>query len=139
MRYFYYLKTPTEEIVYQDEEIVLPKAEKEALVEKIASKEVVEATKAELEAETSIHKLEKYNPKTDTKTVVEAQDAECLVMWDGASPFYQVVKGISPGAIPFMGWPQVSKEDYVEPVDEPVKEVVEVAKETAVETPEDKL
>lgn len=139
MRYFYYLKTADSEVVYQDEEIVASKAEKEAILARIDSKEEVVATKAELQAEVETHKLEIYNPKTDTKTVVDAKDSTCLVRWDGSSPFYQVIKGISPEVIPFFGWPQISKEDYVEPIDEPVKEIVEEIKEIVVETPEDKL
>lgn len=140
MKYFYYLKTADSEVVYQDEEIAVSKAEKEAILEKIASKEEVVATKAELQAEVEAHKLEVYDAKTDTKTVIDAKDSTCLVRWDGSSPFYQVIKGISPEAIPFLGWPQVSKENYVEPVDEPVKDFVEeVVDNLVIETPEDKL
>jgi hypothetical protein len=118
MRYFYYLKTPTEEIVYQDEDIVLPKEEKEAQIARIASKEVEEETKVELEAEISSHKLEKYDVETDTKTVVDAKDSTCLIRWDGMSPYYELIKGVAPEVMPFLGWPQVSKENYVEPVEE---------------------
>lgn len=141
MRYFYYLKTADKEMVYQDEEIVASKEQKEAILARIDSKEEVVATKAELEAEVETHKLEIYNPKTDTKTVVDAKDSTCLVRWDGSSPFYQVVKGISPEAIPFLGWPQVSEDNYVAPAEEQVKEIVEEVKEEklVIETPEDKL
>ncbi len=125
MKYFYYLKTADKEMVYQDEEIVATKEQKEAILARIGSKEEVVATKAEIQAEVETHKLEIYNPKTDTKTVVDAKDSTCLVRWDGSSPFYQVIKGISPEAIPFLGWPQVSEDNYVAPVDEPVKDVVE--------------
>lgn len=141
MKYFYYLKTADSEVVYQDEEIVATKKQKEAILARIDSKEEVVATKAELQAELETHKLEVYDAKTDTKTVVDAKDSTCLVRWDGSSPFYQVIKGISPEVIPFLGWPQVSEDDYVAPVEESVKEVVEEVKEEklVIETPEDKL
>lgn len=140
MRNFYYLKTADTEVVYQDEEIVATKEQKEAILARINNKEEVVATKAELQAEVEAHKLEIYDAKTETKTVVDAKDSTCLVRWDGLSPFYQVIKGISPEVIPFLGWPQVSKENYVEPVDEPVKDFVEeVVDNLVIETPEDKL
>lgn len=123
MRNYYYLKTPTQEIVYQDEEVVATKTEKEAILARVYSKEEVVETKEDVLAEMETHKLEIYNQKTGTKTTVDAKDSTCLLMWDGASPFYQVIKGISPEVVPFFGWPQVSKENYVEPVQEVIKDV----------------
>lgn len=137
MRYFYYLKTANTELVYQDEEIAVSKAEKEAIKERIASKEVQVVSKAELQTELEAHKLELYDAKTDSKVTVDAKDSTCLIRWDGVSPYYELVKGTAPEAVPFLGWPQVSKENYVEPVDEPMKEVVEEIKEELVVTPED--
>lgn len=138
MRYFYYLQTNDKELVYQDEEIAVSKTEKEAIQERIASKEEVVATKAELQTEIEKHKVELYDAKTDTKTVVDAKTSTCLIRWDGVSQYYELVKGVAPEVVPYLGWPQVSKENYVEPVDEPVKEIKEeVKEELPVETPED--
>lgn len=129
MKYFYYLKSVDNEIVYQDEEVVLPPTEKQQLLERIASKEEVVETKQEIVAEMESHKIAIYDTKTEIKKEVDAKTADCLLRWDGSSPFYQVVKGISPEAIPFLGWPQISEENYVPPVEEPVPDVVEEVKE----------
>lgn len=137
MKYFYYLKTADKELTYQDEEIVATKEEKDVIQERIASKEVQVVSKAELQTELEAHKVELYDAKTDTKVTVDAKDSTCLIRWDGRSPYYELVKGVAPEAVPFLGWPQVSKENYVEPVDEPMKEVVEEIKEELVVTPED--
>lgn len=137
MRYFYYLKTADKELTYQDEEIAVSKTEKEAILERIASKEVAVVSKAELQTELETHKVELYDAKTETKTVVDAKTSTCLIRWDGRSPYYELVKGTAPAVVPYLGWPQVSKEDYVEPVDEPVKDVEEVKEELPVVTPED--
>lgn len=125
MRYFYYLKTADKELTYQDEEVIVPKEEKEAIATKIASKDVEVFSKAELQTEIEAHKVEIYDAKTDTKTVVDAKTSTCLIRWDGRSPYYELVKGTAPEAVPFLGWPQVSKEDFIEPVDEPVKDIIE--------------
>lgn len=122
MRHFYYLKTTTEETVYQDEEIAVTPEEKVALTEKLVSKEPIVATKSELLTTVSSHKLTKFDAKTEQTVTVDAKDASCLVMWDGLSPYYEVVKGTAPEAVPFLGWPQVSKDDYVPPVDEIIPE-----------------
>lgn len=122
MKYFYYLKTLNEEVVYQDEEIVASKEEKEAILARIASDEEVTPTKVELQTEIESHKIEVYNSKTDTKITIDAKDAICLIRWDGRSPYYELVKGMEPTDIPFSGWPQVSKDNYVEPVEELVTE-----------------
>lgn len=121
MRYFYYLKTSTKEVVYQDEEILAPKAEKEAILARISSKEEIVATKAELQTEIETHKLEVYDAKTNTKTTIDAKDSTCLIRWDGISPYYELVKGTAPAVVPFLGWPQVSKDEYVAPTEEVIE------------------
>lgn len=120
MRYFYYLKTADKELTYQDEEIAASKTEKEAIQERIASKEVEVVSKAELQTEIEAHKVELYDAKTDTKTVVDAKTSTCLIRWDGLSPYYELVKGTAPAVVPYLGWPQVSKEDYVAPEELPI-------------------
>lgn len=120
MRYFYYLQTNDKELVYQDEEIAASKAEKEAIQERIVSKEEVVVSKAELQTEIEKHKVELYDAKTDTKTVVDAKTSTCLIRWDGLSPYYELVKGTAPSVVPFLGWPQVSKENYVAPEELPI-------------------
>lgn len=124
MKYFYYLKTADKEIVYQDEEIIAPAQQKMEIMDRVTGKLDVEPTKEEILADSSVQKIAIYDTKTEKKTEVDASTAEILLMWDGSSPFYQVVKGISPEAIPFLGWPQVSEENYVPPVEEPVPDVV---------------
>lgn len=124
MKYFYYLKTADKEIVYQDEEIIAPAQQKMEIMDRVTGKLDVEPTKEKILADSSVQKIAIYDTKTEKKTEVDASTAEILLMWDGSSPFYQVVKGISPEAIPFLGWPQVSEENYVPPVEEPVPDVV---------------
>lgn len=122
MRYFYYLKQGEKELTYQDEEVIVPVEEKEARLTKITSKETVTATKEELVTELESHKIAVYDTKTDTKTELDARLSDCLIRWDGRSPYYELVKGVAPKSLPFLGWPQVSKEDYVEPPQEELKE-----------------
>ena len=130
MKYFYYLKTADKEIVYQDEEIIAPVQQKMEIMDRVTGKLDVELTKEEILADSSVQKIAVYDTKTEKKTEVDASTAETLLVWDGSSPFYQVVKGISPEAIPFLGWPQVSEENYVPPVEEPIPDIVEEVKET---------
>ena len=130
MKYFYYLKTADKEIVYQDEEIIAPAQQKMEIMDRVTGKLDVEPTKEEILADSSVQKIAIYDTKTEKKTEVDVSTAEILLMWDGSSPFYQVIKGISPEAIPFLGWPQVSEENYVPPVEEPVPDVIEEVKET---------
>lgn len=124
MKYFYYLKTADKEIVYQDEEIIAPVQQKMEIMDRVTGKLDVELTKEEILADSSVQKIAVYDTKTEKKTEVDAGTAETLLVWDGSSPFYQVIKGISPEAIPFLGWPQVSEENYVPPVEEPIPDVV---------------
>lgn len=118
MKYFYYLKTSTQELVYQDDEIALPTIEKETVLERQGS----QLSKAELTTEISKHKIAIYDAKNDTSIQIEAKDASCLIRWDGISPYYELVKGTEPSVIPFAGWPQVSKDNYVAPTEEPIPE-----------------
>ncbi len=144
MTYFYYINSKGREYAYQDEEVKRDEAQKLAYEAKVATK--VEPTKQELTAEVLTHKLEyskvaidsKTEQETVTKEEVLASEADVVIRWDGRSPYYELVSGVAPEAVPFLGWPQVSKENYVEPVDEPMKEVVEeIKEELVVETPED--
>lgn len=122
MKYFYYLKSGSKEITYQDEEVILPPTEKQQLMERIASKEEVVETKEEIVAEVESHKIAIYDPKTEAKTEVDAKTADCLIRWDGISPFYELVKGVAPKNVPFLGWPQVSVDNYVPPEPEIIKD-----------------
>ena len=143
MRHFYYIKQGAKEYAYQDEEVKRDEAQKVAYEAKVAAK--TEPTKQELVAEVSTHKLEYVKEVTDSKTQATTEvkeevlvsEADVILQWDGRSPYYELVSGVAPEAVPFLGWPQVSKENYVEPVDEPMKEVVEEIKEELVVTPED--
>jgi hypothetical protein len=144
MRHFYYINQKGKEYAYQDEEVKRDEAEKIAYETKVATK--IEPTKEELATEVLTHKLEYTKEVTDLKTQattevkeeVLASEADVIIRWDGLSPYYEVVSGVAPEAVPFLGWPQVSKENYVKPVEEPVKEVKEEVKEQlVVETPED--
>ncbi len=146
MRYFYYITKGGKEIAYQDEEVKRDEAQKLAYEARALSKS--EPTKQELVTEIASHKLEYTKEVIDSKTQatttvkeeVLASEADVTIRWDGRSPYYELVSGTAPVAIPFLGWPQVSKENYVEPVNEPVKEVVEeVVDNLVIETPEDKL
>lgn len=133
MRYFYYIKSNGKELAYQDEEVKRDEAEKLAYEAKLSSKEPVVATKEELATEIATHKLEYTKEVTDSKTQatttvkeeVLASEADVTIRWDGRSPYYELVSGTAPEAIPFLGWPQVSEDNYVAPVDELVKDVVE--------------
>lgn len=144
MRNFYYITSNGKEYAYQDEEVKRDEAQKLAYETKVATKAV--PTKQELVAEVSAHKLEYVKEVTDSKTQLTAEvkeevlasEADVILQWDGTSPYYEVVSGVAPAAVPFLGWPQVSKEDYVEPVAEPVREVIEeIVESLPVETPED--
>lgn len=126
MKYFYYLKSVDNEIVYQDEEIVLPPTEKQQLLERIASKEEVVETKQEIVAEMESHKIAIYDSKTEVKKEIDAKTADCLLRWDGISPYYDVIKGVDPVTVPFLGWDRlVARENYVEPVQEVIPDIVE--------------
>ncbi len=146
MRHFYYINSKGREYAYQDEEVKRDEAQKLAYETKVATKAV--PTKQELTAEVLSHKLEytkevidsKTQLTTEVKEEVLASEADVVIRWDGISPYYELVSGLAPEAIPFLGWPQVSKGNYVEPVDEPVKDFVEeVVDNLVIETPEDKL
>lgn len=148
MKYFYYINSNGKELAYQDEEVKRDEAQKTEYEARLNSKEPIVATKEQLATEISTHKLEYTKEVTDSKTQVTtavkeevlASEADVTIRWDGRSPYYELVSGTAPEAIPFLGWPQVSKENYVEPVDEPVKDAVEVIEDKLViETPEDKL
>ena len=43
---------------------------------------------------------------------------------------YELISGVAPETVPFLGWPQVSEENYVPPVEEPVPDVVEEVNDT---------
>lgn len=144
MRYFYYITSNGKEYAYQDEEVKRDEAQKAAYEAKVATK--TEPTKQELTAEVLTHKLEYSKVAIDSKTAQEtvtkeevlASEADVIIRWDGRTPYYEVVSGVAPAVVPYLGWPQVSKENYVEPTDEPVREVVEeVKEELPVVTPED--
>lgn len=144
MRNFYYITSNGKEYAYQDEEVKRDEAQKLAYETKVATK--VEPTKQELTAEVLTHKLEYSKEVTDSKTQatievkeeVLASEADVVIRWDGTSPYYEVVSGVAPAAVPFLGWPQVSKENYVVPTDEPIKDFVEkVEDKLVIETPED--
>lgn len=148
MRYFYYIKSNGKELTYQDEEVKRDEAQKTEYEARLNSKEPIVATKEQLATEISTHKLEYTKEVTDSKTQVTtavkeevlASEADVILRWDGRSPYYELVSGTAPEAIPFLGWPQVSEDNYVAPVEEPVKEVVEeVVDNLVIETPEDKL
>ena len=148
MKYFYYINSNGKELAYQDEEVKRDEAQKTEYEARLNSKEPIVATKEQLATEISTHKLEYTKEVTDSKTQVTtavkeevlASEADVTIRWDGRSPYYELVSGTAPEAIPFLGWPQVSKENYVEPVDEPVKDFVEeVVDNLVIETPEDKL
>lgn len=148
MRYFYYIKSNGKELAYQDEEVKRDEAEKLAYEAKLSSKEIEVVSKEQLATEIATHKLEYSKVSIDSKTAQEvevkeevlASEADVILRWDGKSPYYELVSGVAPTSVPFLGWPQVSKENYVEPVDEPVKDAVEVIEDKLViETPEDKL
>lgn len=149
MRHFYYINSKGREYAYQDEEVKRDEAQKTEYEARLNSKEPIVATKEQLATEISTHKLEYTKEVTDSKTQVTtavkeevlASEADVTIRWDGRSPYYELVSGTAPEAIPFLGWPQVSEDNYVAPVEEPVKEVVEEVKEEklVIETPEDKL
>lgn len=149
MKYFYYINSNGKELAYQDEEVKRDEAQKTEYEARLNSKEPIVATKEQLATEISTHKLEYTKEVTDSKTQVTtavkeevlASEADVTIRWDGRSPYYELVSGTAPEAIPFLGWPQVSEDNYVAPVEEPVKEVVEEVKEEklVIETPEDKL
>jgi hypothetical protein len=148
MRHFYYIKKSGKEYAYQDEEVKRDGAQKLAYEAKLISKEPIVVTKEQLATEISTHKLEYVKVETDSKTEQEtitkeevlASEADVTIRWDGRSPYYELVSGVAPEAIPFLGWPQVSKENYVEPTEEPVKDVEEKVEEAIdIVTPEDTI
>ena len=138
MKYYYYVKTADKEVTYQDEEVTVPKALIEAREAKELMKE--EVTKAELITEVTAHTLIRRDDKTLSDVQIKSDTADLIVRWDGVSPWVEVIVGELTGEIPFMGWPQVTKENYVEPevgdptkwvepVDEKIiEEVVEIIK-----------
>jgi len=136
MRYFYYIKSNGKELAYQDEEVKRDEAQKTEYEARLNSKEPIVATKEQLATEISTHKLEYTKEVTDSKTQVTtavkeevlASEADVTIRWDGRSPYYELVSGTAPEAIPFLGWPQVSDDVYVAPVEEQIKDVVEEAK-----------
>jgi len=136
MRYFYYIKSNGKELAYQDEEVKRDEAQKTEYEARLNSKEPIVATKEQLATEISTHKLEYTKEVTDSKTQVTtavkeevlASEADVTIRWDGRSPYYELVSGTAPEAIPFLGWPQVSEDNYVAPVEEQIKDVVEEAK-----------
>lgn len=131
MTYFYYINSNGKEYAYQDEEVKRDEAQKLAYETKVATK--TEPTKQELTAEVLTHKLEytkevidsKTQATTEVKEEVLASEADVILRWDGLSPYYEVVSGVAPAIVPFLGWPQVSKENYVEPVVEPVPDIID--------------
>lgn len=125
MKLFYYLKTQDTETVYQDEEIIAPLLQKEEIMDRVVGKTEILPTKEEILADIEMQKVAIYDQKTDKKTEIDTKTADVLLTWDGSSPFYEVVKGTSPTSVPFLGWPQVSKDDYVLPVEEPVPDIFE--------------
>jgi hypothetical protein len=123
MKYYYYLKTATQDLVYQDEEVTLPKTVKDAKEAKEIAK--VEPTKQELVAELTAHTVPRFDDKTAQTIEVKGDEAVQLVRWDGESPWVELIVGTGAVNIPFLGWPQVKKEDYVAPVPEVMQEFVE--------------
>ena len=132
MKYFYYINSNGKELAYQDEEVKRDEAQKLAYETKVATKAV--PTKQELIAEVSTHKLEytkevmdsKTQATTEVKEEVLASEADVILQWDGISPYYELVSGVAPEAVPFLGWPQVSKDKYVEPPQEELQLTEEV-------------
>lgn len=131
MRYFYYITKGGKEIAYQDEEVKRDQAQKLAYEARTLSKS--EPTKQELVTEIATHKLEYTKEVIDSKTKavsevkeeVLASGSDVVIRWDGISPYYELISGVAPETVPFLGWPQVSKENYVEPVVEPVPDIID--------------
>lgn len=131
MKYFYYINKAGKEYAYQDEEVKRDEAQKLAYEARTLSKS--EPTKQELVTEIATHKLEYTKEVIDSKTKavsevkeeVLASGSDVVIRWDGISPYYELISGVAPETVPFLGWPQVSKENYVEPVVEPVPDIID--------------
>ena len=131
MTYFYYINSNGKEYAYQDEEVKRDEAQKLAYEARTLSKS--EPTKQELVTEIATHKLEYTKEVIDSKTKavsevkeeVLASGSDVVIRWDGISPYYELISGVAPETVPFLGWPQVSKENYVEPVVEPVPDIID--------------